>query len=51
MSARSRIPSILSSDESAGADVPAHLGAFGASLYRSAVAEYELTIPERAALL
>jgi hypothetical protein len=32
-------------------DVPDHLGAAGAALYRSAAEEYELTIPEHAALL
>jgi len=39
------------SDESAGATVPAQLGTAGASLWRSAVAEYEISIPKRAALL
>jgi hypothetical protein len=31
--------------------IPAHLGESGAALYRDAVDEYELSIPERAALL
>lgn len=32
-------------------EVPAHLGEPGAALYRSAVSEYDLSIPELAALL
>jgi hypothetical protein len=32
-------------------EVPAHLGDSGAALYRSAVEEYDLSIPEAAALL